>query len=121
MKNKTVAVCVCAATLIAFPICGNAALNDLLGNMTITSSGTLGGGEYLFNPGDQVVEQDGYTIYYSGYQGSSDARTLLFTVFEDEKSYQVFFTSPTTIRIKDVAMNIISFDNTSLKVQFVHE
>ncbi len=92
---------------------------DVLDGMSITSTRPPSSGEFFFCPGDQVVQEGNYTVFYSGFQTKNAEDTLFFTVVEDAYTFQVFFPTPDIITIKDVSMRILAYDNRSLKIQFI--
>jgi len=118
MRMGFLGLILCLLCLQASPVF---ALGDVFDGMAIKSTRPLSSGEFIFCPGDQVVQESNYSVYYSGFQTASAEDTLLFTVFEDDRNYQVFFSSPDIITIKDVTLRIISYDNTSLKIQFIRD
>ncbi|MCK5346644.1 MAG: hypothetical protein KAR20_24710 [Candidatus Heimdallarchaeota archaeon] len=97
----------------------NAGFDDILKEVFLENRSPIGSNEYEFHPGDVVVEKTAYVVYYTGYELVGDVRAIRFNVFEAERSYPLLFPSPDVIQIKDVKLQIISFDNVSLRLRLV--
>jgi len=96
-----------------------AGFDDILKDVFLETPPPVGSHDYVFHPGEQIIEKRLYSVYYSGYEGSPTSPTLLFTVFEGNKSYLVKFPSPDIIHIKDVRMQVRSFDNTEIRIPLI--
>jgi len=98
-----------------------AGFDDILKDVLLESTQPIGSEEYVFNPGDPIIKKEAYTVYYSGFETIQGVHILLFTVFEGNRSYLVKFPSPDIIKIKDVQLKIIAFNNVALKLKLVQE
>ncbi|MBU1863386.1 MAG: hypothetical protein KKH94_06985 [Candidatus Omnitrophica bacterium] len=98
-----------------------AGFDDILKEALLETKRPIGSDEYIFSPGDEVIKKTAYSVYYSGYVSQQGVDTLLFAIFEGDKSYTVQFPSPDVIQIKDVKIKIVSYDNLSLRIQLVRE
>jgi len=106
---------------IIIPVPTFAGFDDILKEVLIDSTRPIGANEYVFSPGDQIIQKSSYLVYYSGYEIDQGVKTIIFTIFEDSKSFIVKYPSPDVIKIKDVKMKILSIDNTALRIQLLQQ
>lgn len=98
---------------------GFAGFDDILKEVLLEDGGQrpIGSNEYIFNPGDAVIQKTNYIVYYAGYEVSSQVRILRFILTEGDRELLLTFPSPDIIQIRDVRLKVISFDNTNLRLQ----
>ncbi len=117
MHIKSVSFVVVFFSMLSMPV--YAGFDDILKEVFLETSRPIGTQEYVFSPGDEVIKKVSYSAHYSGIEVSQNIYTLLFTVFEGEKKYVIKFPNPDVIQIKDVKIKVISYDNTSLRIQLI--
>jgi len=95
-----------------------AGFDDLLREVLIeTGNQAIGTDDYVFSPGDVVIKKDEYQIYYSGSEFSGNSKVLLLTLLTSRGGILLKYPNPGTINVKSYQLQVISFDNNSLRVK----
>ncbi|MFC1809094.1 hypothetical protein ACFL3D_03125 [Candidatus Omnitrophota bacterium] len=97
-----------------------AGFDDFLKEVLVESgSQTIGANEYVFAPGDPVIQKDTYVVYYAGSEITGNIRILLLDMVTSQGVVTLKYPNPEEIRIKDYRLNVLAFDNKSLRIRMI--
>lgn len=98
-----------------------AGFDDVLKDVLIESTRTIGNEEYVFRPGDEIVSKQEYKVIYSGAEENGGVRTLLLSLLVGDNVFVLKYPSPDVIQVKDIALQVNAFSNTTLKVSVLRQ